>query len=111
MDQVLTNVLENALDHSPASGRIDISAARLGDTVEIRIADEGPGIPMADRERLFEPFARGAGRETRAGSGLGLAIARAIVNSHGGRIRLEAAPNGGAVVVMTLPAYQEQAAS
>lgn len=106
MDQVLTNVLENALDHSPDRGRIDISAARIGDAIEIRIADEGPGVPAEDRERLFEPFVRGE-RAGRTGSGLGLAIARAIVTSHGGRIRLEAAPNGGAAVVMTVPMYRE----
>jgi two-component system sensor histidine kinase KdpD len=111
MDQVLTNVLDNALEHSPDRGRIDISAARIGDAIEIRIADEGPGVPTADRERLFEPFARGSGAAGRAGSGLGLAIARAVVTSHGGRIRLEAAPNGGAAVVITMPLYPEPAAT
>lgn len=111
IDQVLTNVLENAVDQSPPNGRIDISAARVGDAVEIRIADEGPGIPAADRERVFEAFARGEGRDARPGSGLGLAIARAIVTSHGGRIHIEAAPNGGTVVVMSLPTWREDGGS
>jgi two-component system sensor histidine kinase KdpD len=111
IDQVLTNVLENAVDQSPPNGRIDISAARVGDAIEIRIADEGPGIPAADRERVFGAFARGEGRDARPGSGLGLAIARAIVTSHGGRIHIEAAPNGGTVVVMSLPTWREDGGS
>jgi two-component system, OmpR family, sensor histidine kinase KdpD len=103
MDQALTNVLENALAHSPPRGLIDISVARYRSTVEVRIVDHGPGIPPEDRERVFEPFFRGKKAPERAGSGLGLTIAHAIVVTHGGGIRVETAAGGGTAVIISLP--------
>ncbi|GBC87299.1 Sensor protein KdpD [bacterium HR12] len=102
IDQVLTNVLENAIRFSPPGGEIQIVLAPWRDGVQIRVTDQGPGVPPEERELVFEPFYRGAG--ARGGSGLGLAIARAIVLAHGGRIRMEGAPTGGAAVVVELPA-------
>lgn len=102
IDQVLTNLLENAVKFSPPSAPIAVSAARWRDAVEVRVADRGIGIPAEDRERVFEPFVR-ADHETTTGSGLGLSISRAIVESHGGRIWIEGTPGGGTTVVVELP--------
>lgn len=102
LDQVLTNLLDNAVRFSPVGGEVTVSVAPWRSTVELRVADQGPGIQPDDRERVFEAFYRGDGSE-RPGSGLGLAIARAIVQAHGGQILIEGAPGGGTVVVVRLP--------
>ena len=108
VDQVLTNLLENAASHSPPGGEVQLSAAPFRNIVQVRIADRGPGIPVGERERVFEAFYRGDSALGRPGSGLGLAIARAIVVAHGGRIWIEGAPAGGAVVVFELPVWKEE---
>jgi two-component system, OmpR family, sensor histidine kinase KdpD len=100
IDQVLTNLLENAASFSQPGGEIRIYANRWRDTVEVKVADRGPGIPPEERERVMEPFMRGDGS---AGSGLGLSIARAIVESHGGRLWIRETPGGGATVAFRLP--------
>jgi two-component system sensor histidine kinase KdpD len=102
IDQVLTNLLENAAKFSPVGGAITVTAARWQDAVEVRVADTGPGIPAEERERVFEPFVRGD-RHAAGGTGLGLSIGRAIVESHGGRIWLEGTPGGGTTAVFQLP--------
>ena len=99
-DQALTNVLENAARFTPRGKRIDVTVARWQDGVQVRIADQGPGVPRQDAERVFEPFVRGDGS---AGTGLGLAIARAIVEAHGGTVAIRDAPGGGAAVVIEIP--------
>lgn len=101
VDQALTNILENAAKFSPRGSRILVQAARWEGSVQVRIADQGPGIPPEERSTVFEPFARG-GREASA-TGLGLAIAHAVVTAHGGTIRIEDAPGGGTAVVFRLP--------
>ena len=95
VDQVLTNLLDNAAHHSPPGGEILVSAAPFRDVVQVRVADRGSGIDVAERERVFEAFYRGDAAPERPGSGLGLAIARAIVVGHGGKIWVEGAPGGG----------------
>jgi two-component system sensor histidine kinase KdpD len=100
IDQALTNVVENAARFTPPGRRITIGAARWHDGVQVRIADQGPGIPREERDRVFEPFVRGDGS---TGTGLGLAIARAIVAAHGGTIRIGEEPGGGTAVVLELP--------
>ncbi len=97
LQRVLFNLIQNAVRHTPADGSVVVRAQRAGDDVEIEVADDGPGIPVADRERVFETFARGDGARTSDGAGLGLAIARAIVEAHGGRIWLEDASVGTSV--------------
>lgn len=107
IDQVLTNLLENAVRFSPRGGEVVVSIAPWHGGVQVRVADHGPGIAPEDRERVFDAFARGRVRGPvlggGAGAGLGLAIARAIVLAHGGRIRIEGAPGGGTAVVFELP--------
>ncbi len=100
MDQVFTNILENAIRVSPPAGEIAISAARWRSSVQVRISDHGPGIRPEEREHVFEAFHRG---EHAGGSGLGLSIAQAVVSVHGGRSWIEGAPGGGACVVIELP--------
>ncbi|MGH2636698.1 MAG: ATP-binding protein [Actinomycetota bacterium] len=111
IDQVLSNLLENAIRFSPPGGEILISVAPWRSGVQVRMTDEGPGIPPDDRERVFEAFVRGgpSGSDAEAhGSGLGLSIARAIVLAHGGRIRIEGTPSGGTAVVFELPARDSE---
>jgi two-component system sensor histidine kinase KdpD len=102
IDQVITNLLENAIRFSTPGSTISVSTAQWRDTVQVRFADQGKGIPPADRERVFEPFVRGdTGRE--GGTGLGLSIARALIQAHGGKIWIEGAPGGGTAVTFQLP--------
>lgn len=94
MTQVLTNILDNATRHTPAGGRITISAKQIGDQVELAIQDSGPGLKADDLERIFERFYRAdASRQrdgdTSGGSGLGLAIAKSIVQAHNGQLSAE----------------------
>ena len=102
IDQVITNLLENAIRFSRPGSPITVSTAQWQRTVQVRVADQGMGIPPGDRERVFEPFVRGnTGRE--GGTGLGLSIARALVRAHRGRIWIEGAPGGGTAVTFELP--------
>jgi signal transduction histidine kinase len=103
MHQVIANLLENAVRHSPTDGRVWLSAHAAKDGVTtIEVADEGPGIPPGEAERVFERFHRvdAARAASDGGTGLGLAIARWIVDAHGGTIAVrEREPNGCRVVV------------
>ncbi len=107
VEQVVTNLLENASRHSPPGAKILVSAAARGDFVEVSVTDEGPGLDPADVERLFRPFERGADSRS---VGLGLAICRAIVEAHGGTIVVESvrdigAPSG-ATFTFTVPVHR-----
>jgi signal transduction histidine kinase len=106
MHQVISNLLENAVRHSPTDGRVWLSAHAATDGVTtIEVADEGPGIPVAEAERVFERFHRvDAARAARdGGTGLGLAIARWIVDAHGGTIAVRDREPHGCRVVVELP--------
>jgi two-component system sensor histidine kinase KdpD len=103
IDQVVTNLLENAARFSPTGSEIKVTVASFQGGVEVRVADQGPGIPEDERQEVFEPFVRRDAGGGRGGTGLGLAISRAIVQAHGGRISIEGAPGGGTVVVFRLP--------
>ncbi len=99
------NLVENALIHTAPGTPVTVSVRREGDSAVLEVADRGPGVPAAMRERVFERFARGSGATARvAGSGLGLAIVRAVADAHGGTVQLLDAPGGGARFVVTLPA-------
>lgn len=101
IEQVLTNMLENAAKFSPAGSPIQITAGGGAQSVRVTVSDKGPGIPSADRERVFQAFERGEAEV--AGTGLGLAIARAAVLAHGGRMWAQDAPGGGAAITFELP--------
>jgi two-component system sensor histidine kinase KdpD len=100
---VLTNLLDNARGYA-AGGPVQVVARQAGGTVELRVVDHGPGIPGPERERIFDQFYRlkGGGKRPE-GTGMGLAICRGIVEAHGGRLRVETTPGGGATFVLTLP--------
>jgi len=101
MERVLVNLLENALG---VSRSVELSVSEGGGEVVVRVVDDGPGIPAAEQEAIFEPFARGSGVNGRRGSGLGLAIARGFLEVNGGRIWVESAPGHGSTFSFALPA-------
>ena len=105
--QVIRNLIRNAIEHTAAGGLIRLTAQAQGGRLELAIEDDGPGIPVAERERIFDRFHRTDGSRSRShgGSGLGLAIAQAIVLSHGGRIWAEQSPEGGARVGFELSTF------
>jgi signal transduction histidine kinase len=105
MRQVLANLVANAIRHSPEVGRVLLSACAEGSTTRLEVADEGPGIPADDLERVFERFYRSdpARSADVGGAGLGLAIARWIVELHGGTIRAATADPTGCRIVVELP--------
>jgi two-component system, OmpR family, sensor kinase len=99
------NLVENALLHTPPGTPVTVSVRREGDSAILEVADRGPGVPEALRERVFERFASGAGDGGAGrGSGLGLAIVKAVADAHGGRVELSDADGGGARFRVTLPA-------
>lgn len=101
LSQLLGHLLGNAVRFSPPGGLISIDIDRLADRLRLRIRDQGPGVPAADRERIFEAFERGDDRSN-GHSGLGLAICRRIVLAHGGQLLLLPG-EGGACFELTLP--------
>ena len=105
LHQVFDNLLDNALKYTPAQSFIAIRTALVGPELEIRIADNGPGIPAKDLPHIFERFYRvdkGRSRET-GGTGLGLSIVKHIVQLHGGRVWAESMPGQGTTIVLSLP--------
>jgi signal transduction histidine kinase len=105
MTQVLTNILDNALRHTPEGGRISLAANQVQDRIEISIQDSGPGITAQDANRIFDRFYRTDPSRQRedGGSGLGLAIAKSIVQAHGGQIRAESEAGRGLKITIALP--------
>ena len=107
IDQVLTNLIENAVRYTPAESPIEISAQVNGEQMDISVADRGPGIPPSAREYIFDKFYRVLDTQRESahpiGSGLGLAVCRGLVEAHGGRIWVENRDGGGAVFRFTLP--------
>lgn len=99
LEQVFTNLLENAARHAPSGTTIRIGGREAGGRVEIWVDDEGAGIAPFERQRIFEAFRRGEGSSS---SGIGLAICKAIVEAHGGTITVNGAPSGGARLLFTL---------
>jgi two-component system sensor histidine kinase KdpD len=105
LEHIVANLVENALRYAPPPPPVAVTAARVADTVELRVVDHGPGVPEADRDRVFDEFVRlDAGG---SGTGLGLAIVRAFVAANHGRVWYECTPNGGATFVVSFPIAPE----
>jgi two-component system sensor histidine kinase KdpD len=103
IEQVLANLLDNAVEYTPSAMPIEIVARATPKEVIVQVRDRGPGLPPGTEKRIFEKFFRAQNNETRRGIGLGLAIGRGIVEAHGGTISAENRPGGGAVLQFTLP--------
>ncbi|AGL14240.1 DUF4118 domain-containing protein [Actinoplanes sp. N902-109] len=103
LEQVLVNLLANALRYSPADRPPVVTASTLGDAVELRIVDHGPGIPKDRWDDVFLPFQRLGDRDNHTGVGLGLALARGLTEAMGGTLVPEETPGGGLTMVLALP--------
>jgi two-component system sensor histidine kinase KdpD len=102
IEQVLLNLLDNAVKYTPPASPIEIIATAGEAKVTIEIADRGPGLPPGQEDTVFDKFHRAAPATAR-GAGLGLAICRGIVHAHGGRIWAQNVPGGGVAFLFTLP--------
>ena len=102
LERAVANLVDNALSHAGASG-LRIEAGQVAGRVDIRVIDRGPGIPRADRDRVFEPFQRLGDSNSRGGVGLGLAVARGFVVAIGGELDIEDTPGGGCTMVIRIP--------
>ncbi|MCU1479271.1 MAG: histidine kinase [Subtercola sp.] len=103
LQRVIVNLLSNAVRYSPDDKRVLISASEFGGTVEIRIADQGPGVPAERRDDIFVPFQRLGDTDNLTGLGLGLALSKGFVEGMGGTLEAEDTPGGGLTMVIALP--------
>jgi two-component system, OmpR family, sensor histidine kinase KdpD len=102
VERAIANLVDNAVQHGGGES-VRIEAGKVAGRVDIRIVDQGPGIPRQDRDRVFEPFHRTATRQSRPGIGLGLTVARGFVEAVGGALDIEDTPGGGTTAVVRLP--------
>jgi two-component system sensor histidine kinase KdpD len=103
LERILVNVLANALRYSPPDTPPTVAASDHAGWVEVRVIDHGPGIPVADRERVFMPFQRLGDRDNETGVGLGLALSRGLAEAMGGTLAPESTPDGGLTITLSLP--------
>ena len=99
--QILSVLVDNAIKFSPNGGTVTLAARRTGDGIELRVEDEGVGIPLSEQERIFRKFYRGA--VASSGTGLGLFIAQGLVSAMGGRIAVDSEEGKGARFTFELP--------
>jgi two-component system sensor histidine kinase KdpD len=104
LERVVANLLANAVRHSPPDRPPLVTGSALGDTVELRVIDRGPGIPREDRDRVFAPFQRLGDTDNTVGVGLGLALARGLTEAMHGTLLPEDTPGGGLTMVVSIPA-------
>ena len=107
LDQVITNLLENAVRHSPSGAVVSVDLTATDGHVRLTVRDQGAGIAEQVRGRIFEPFARATGSNT---TGIGLAICKVVMDAHDGTIAADDAPGGGAVFTVVLPLHGRRAA-
>ena len=104
LERVIVNLTTNAIRYSPADQPPLLTASALGDRVELRVTDRGPGIPEPDRDRVFVPFQRLGDTDNTTGVGLGLALSRGLTEAMGGTLEPEETPGGGLTMTLSLPA-------
>lgn len=107
VERVLANLVDNAARYAPMGCPPRVSASALGETVQVRVIDQGSGIPAADREKIFLPFQRMGDTDNTTGIGLGLALARGLTEAMNGTLEPEETPGGGLTMVLTLPAVPD----
>jgi signal transduction histidine kinase len=110
VDQILYNLLSNAMKFTPEEGKVDVVLRRLDGYVEVSVRDTGVGVAEADRERIFLEFVQADSSYSRAqqGTGLGLAVTKRLVELHGGQIRCESVPGSGSTFVFSVPVEAER---
>jgi two-component system sensor histidine kinase TctE len=101
--QLVMNLLDNAVRHTPSAGTVTVNLQRHDGRAELAVEDSGPGVPAAEQGRVFERFVRLAPSGAGGGAGLGLAIARWVAEQHGGRLSLDGEGNASSRFVLTLP--------
>ncbi len=106
MERVIANVTANALRYSPAGSPPLLTASARGDRVEVRVTDHGPGVPEADRDRMFAPFQR-LGDTSTTGVGLGLTVSRGLAEAMRGTLEPAETPGGGLTMTISVPAARE----
>ena len=107
LERAVANLVENAVRHAPPGRAVRVIAGHIGDRVDLRVIDAGPGIPAGQRERVFRPFQRLGDHPNGVGVGLGLAVAKGFVEALGGELSVEDTPGGGTTMVVSLPVSQE----
>jgi len=109
--QVISNLVDNALRHSPEGGKVTVSSKRVGEAVQVDVVDQGPGLSPEELSLVFDRFYRGDKTRARAtgGAGLGLAIVKQLVEAHGGRVWVESTEGQGATFSFTLPVQVAEA--
>jgi heavy metal sensor kinase len=103
LEQVAANLIDNALKYTPAGGRVDVEVGREGDVALLRVRDTGTGIPHDELPRIFDRLFRGDTSRAERGLGLGLSLVKAVVEAHGGTVRVESEPGRGSVFTVRLP--------
>jgi len=111
LERILANLATNAVRYSPDGEQVLLTASGHNDRVDLRIADRGPGIPPAERDRVFRPFQRLGDRDNHTGVGLGLALARGLTEAMNGTLVPDDTPGGGLTMILTLPAAATPAAA
>jgi two-component system sensor histidine kinase KdpD len=111
LERVIVNLTENALRYSPPDRPPLLTASALGDRVELRVVDRGPGIPEKDRDRMFVPFQRLGDTDNTTGVGLGLALSRGLTEAMGGSLTAEDTPGGGLTMTVSMPVVAQPAYS
>ena len=107
LERAVANLVSNAVAWSPTSSAVKVQAGQIGNTIDLRIVDRGPGIPVDERERIFLPFQRLGDRSNDAGVGLGLAIAKGFIEAMGARLSLDDTPGGGLTMTIRLQIADE----
>ena len=107
LERVIVNLTQNALRYSPAGTPPLLAASALGDRVELRVVDRGPGIPRDQQDRMFVPFQRLGDTDNTTGVGLGLALSRGLTEAMGGTLDPEETPGGGLTMTLSLPAVPD----
>lgn len=109
--QIVDNLLQNAVVHTPAATPVHVEVARRGRSALVRVADEGPGLDAEQAARVFDRFYRGSEARTGEGTGLGLSIVAALAGAHGGSARVDSTPGVGSVFIVEIPLADPEAAA